>query len=625
MFRRTLSANLAIHIIVATLLLTIIFSSISTYSEYLSYKKNIYQSVNEIILSTNDTASEAIYKLDESIAQTLVDGVVANKYIVKSILYDENGVVLASREEPAAAGVWRPLNIDNETILVDIKVMGQDVIGTHEIVIDMENSLSGFYELVIKLILLKFIEIIVIAFIVYIISVRLVARPVESLSGIIAKIPPGEKAPDIELAQQQDEIGLLARNTINYINESFSFSQQLEARQRERLELEAKLSHSQKMDAIGQLAGGIAHDFNNIMTVVLGNISLSKNYLETNRIENIATSLQAIEESAQRAAKLTKQLLVFSRKDLIEPELIDIKTSIQAASKLIERLVPATIVLEYNLEEVKLVTIDKSQVELILMNLVINARDASEDLGKILIECCNISLTTVDSGDSPNAVPGDYVLLSVSDSGHGISEEDLSRIFEPFYTTKDVGKGTGLGLSTVYSIVDKWNGFVRVESELGKGTTFYIYLPVAKKEQINKKVRSNKKVLPLDDLSGSILICEDDNSVRDLAVALLSTTNLKIYQAADPVEAINISEEIGGQFDILLTDVIMPTMNGKELSDKLSEKCDFVTVYMSGYSAEVIADKGVLEDDILFVQKPFTKEQLFNVILKAIKISKGAV
>ncbi|MFT5520636.1 MAG: signal transduction histidine kinase [Enterobacterales bacterium] len=618
MFRRTLSVNLALHIIIATLVLAIIFSTINTYSEYTSFKNNIIQSVNQLLLSTEETASEAIYKLDESIAQTLVDGVVANKYVIKSTLYDENEKILATKYEPAPKDAWRPLNLKNETIVTDIKVLNQDAIGRHEIEIDMENSLTDFYLLLVNSILIKFVEIIAIAFTVYLISVKLVARPVESLSRIIANIPPGEKAPEIELTKQEDELGSLARSTVNYINESNNFAHELESKQQERLELEAKLRHSQKMDAIGQLAGGIAHDFNNIMTVVLGNISLSKNFLKTQNFEKISTSLNAMEDSALRAAKLTKQLLVFSRKDVIEPALIDIQESVHASSKLIDSLVPETIQLVYHLNNVNLVTIDKSQVELILMNLVVNARDASENGGNIVIECSNKTLDERFVADYAHARIGDYVLLTVSDLGTGISEVNLSRIFEPFYTTKEVGKGTGLGLSTVYSIVDKWNGFIVVDSQQSVGSAFHVYLPVSKDLKVTETNVIEKKPVDLSNLNGTILVCEDDDSVRELTVELLSATDLVIHQAADPIKAIELSKEINGEFDLLLTDVIMPSMNGKELSDVLTKMYNFKTVYVSGYSAEVIAEEGVLDEDIWFIQKPFTKQELFEVLSKAL-------
>jgi two-component system cell cycle sensor histidine kinase/response regulator CckA len=325
-----------------------------------------------------------------------------------------------------------------------------------------------------------------------------------------------------------------------------------------------------------------------------------------------------MEDSALRAAKLTKQLLVFSRKDVIEPALIDIQESVHASSKLIDSLVPETIQLVYHLNNVNLVTIDKSQVELILMNLVVNARDASENGGNIVIECSNKTLDERFVADYAHARIGDYVLLTVSDLGTGISEVNLSRIFEPFYTTKEVGKGTGLGLSTVYSIVDKWNGFIVVDSQQSVGSAFHVYLPVSKDLKVTETNVIEKKPVDLSNLNGTILVCEDDDSVRELTVELLSATDLVIHQAADPIKAIELSKEINGEFDLLLTDVIMPSMNGKELSDVLTKMYNFKTVYVSGYSAEVIAEEGVLDEDIWFIQKPFTKQELFEVLSKAL-------
>ncbi|RLA04225.1 MAG: hypothetical protein DRQ47_03730, partial [Gammaproteobacteria bacterium] len=436
MFRKTLSAKLASYIIIATFFLASVSSVLLIYSEYHQFKSNIYQSVHDILDSTHNTASEAIYKLDTSIAQTLVDGIVGNKYIIQSTLYDENMTVLATQKRASSDDVWRPLNLANETISSNVSIANQSAIGIHEIVLDMESNLAEFYQSAISIAVTKFIEIIATAMLVYLISVKLIARPVETLSRIVEKIPPGGKAPEISLTNQKDEIGLLAKNTVNFINESHAFAKELENKQKEGMVLEAKLRHSQKMDAIGQLAGGIAHDFNNIMTVILGNVTLSETYLKIMNQEKVSKSLEAIKESAERAAKLTKQLLIFSRKDLIKPNQVDIYSSIQSASKMIQQLVPETFQLDYKLSPVQPVYVDQSQVELILINLIVNAKDALQDTGTITIECSDQSLDQNFVNEHPTAKVGQYVLLTVADSGTGIKAEDLARIFEPFYTTK---------------------------------------------------------------------------------------------------------------------------------------------------------------------------------------------
>ena len=617
MFRRTLSAKLAFYIIIVAFMLASTFSMFTIISEYKGFKEQIYSSVNELMQSTRSTASEAVFKLDSSIAQTLVDGIVANKYIIMSTLYDENETVLATQYEESPKDVWRPFNLKNETISIEIPVSNQSAVGRHSIVLDMESNLAEFYERVIKTVIIEFFEMIAIAFCVYLISVKLIARPVESLSRIVAQIPVGEKAPDIKLTQQEDEIGLLARNTVTFINKSYVFAQELETKQQERLELEEQLRHSQKMDAIGQLAGGVAHDFNNIMTVVLGNVTLAEIYLDTCNEEKMQKSLKAIKESAERATKLTKQLLIFSRKDLIKPKLVDICASVSEASKMIKQLVPETFHINYDLEQVGPVYTDKSQVELILINLVVNAKDALSENGHINITCSDQVLDEEFVKQHPSASVGEYVLLTVSDTGKGISEECLLRIFEPFYTTKEVGKGTGLGLSTVYSIVDNWKGFILVDSTVDKGTSFNVYLPHSSDQFIEEDVIP-QKTITTEKLNATVLICEDDHDVRELTVELLSDSGLTIHQAEDPKSAIELCKDIGNDIDLLITDVIMPEMNGKELSEKLSKQYTFKTIFVSGYSANFIADKGIIGDDLLFIQKPFTKETLLRTISTAI-------
>jgi len=618
MYNRTLSTKLASYIIISVFTMAVAFTVITIYSEYEDFKSNIYSHVDELVESTQNTASEAIFKLDNGIAQTLVVGIVANKYIIQSTIYDENNIILATQKELSPADVWRPFDLQNETISIDIPVANQTTKGRHTIVLDMESNLANFYERVIRTVTIELLEIIAIALLVYLISIKLIARPVETLSRIVAQIPPGDKAPEISITRQGDEIGLLARNTVNFINNSHAFAKELETKQLERMELEEKLRHSQKMDAIGQLAGGIAHDFNNIMTVVLGNITLAEVYIDSCNYKKIGKSLSAIKESAERAAKLTKQLLIFSRRDLIKPKLVDISTSVGSASKMIKQLVPESFHVEYKLDPVNPVYTDQSQIELILINLVVNAKDAMTDNGTISIGCSDISLDQSFVNDHPTSKIGDYVLLSVADTGLGISSDQLTRIFEPFFTTKDVGKGTGLGLSTVYSIVDNWKGFILVESTKDKGTSFNVYLPHADANEIPARSIDEDNAEQPTQLSATVLICEDDESVRELTVELLSDTGLTIHQAEAPHKAIELCETIGNEIDLLITDVIMPEMNGKELSETLAENYDFTTIFISGYSANVIADKGIIDSDMYFIQKPFTKAGLVKTIANAI-------
>ncbi len=618
MYRRTLSAKLALYLIPATLLLATIASTISIYNDFTDYKQDVYQSINELLEATRSTASEAIFKLDTKIAQTLVDGVVANKYIIKGTLYDEHNNVLASSEE-LPKDIWRPLKLGNEVLKIDIEIENQLIVGSHEIVIDLESNLTGFYERAIFSLTTDFIQVLLIATLVYLMSVKLIARPVESLSKVVTAIPAGEKAPDIDLTKMDDEIGTLAKNTMNFINKSHEFAVQLELRQKERLHLEEQLRHSQKMDAVGQLAGGIAHDFNNIMTVVLGNVSLAEIFLENNNKEKLQQSLEGIQKSAERAAKLTKQLLVFSRKDLIQPEPINVNEAVETMSKMIAQLVPATFHVEYKLDAVKPIYADLSQIELILINLVINAKDALDKNGRINIECSNKVIDRDFVKENPVATEGEYVLLSVADNGSGISEDDIERIFDPFYTTKDVGKGTGLGLSTVFSIVETWHGFILVDTKVDEGTTFNIYLPHTDNKYYLKEDETEEEVIVDDNLSATVVICEDDDDVRGLIVELLSDTGLVIHDVNNPLLCIELCKSLEGKFDLLITDIIMPDMNGRELSESLADLYDFSTIFISGYSENIITENGIVDTDFSFIRKPFTKSELLVTIKEMLR------
>jgi signal transduction histidine kinase len=619
MLTKKISTRFSLLVITTTLFFGIIFSFLEVFSEYKSYRASIIESVNTHLRSTAEVASEALYKMDLLTAQSLVNGTVANNFIVKSELFNEDGELQARSIEPINTLIWRPLQIENFITEYPISVEGEISSGTHRVEVDIELGLQEFYNRAIVSIIVEFIKILFIALVVYLITMKLIAKPVEQLSNEVATVEPGVRPEKLSLMERNDELGLLASNTYNYIIESYDFAQVLEQKQLERLELEDKLHHSQKMDAIGQLAGGIAHDFNNIMTIVLGNLALARSYLEIGDLAKLEKALNSIDESSERAAKLTKQLLVFSRKDIIEPAIADIKNIIENSSNILARLIQENITMDYLLEDVMPVYTDINQIELILINLVVNAKDAMPEGGNIIVECRNERITQEFVARTPGAREGNYVMFSVTDNGTGIEEELLAHIFEPFFTTKKVGKGTGLGLSTVYGIISKWQGFILTNSEVGKGISFKLYLPAL----TNHKMETSNDVSALDDatefdFSGRVLVCEDDDSVRKLIVELLKTTGFEITEAPNPLEAIELFDQAKEPFDLLITDIIMPEMNGRELAHYISTRQQIKTLFVSGYSENVISEHGVVTSDVVFVQKPFTKGKLFHAINKAL-------
>ena len=266
----------------------------------------------------------------------------------------------------------------------------------------------------------------------------------------------------------------------------------------------------------------------------------------------------------------------------------------------------------YDLNPVKPILADESQIDLILINLTVNARDAMPNGGDITIYCENITMTQEDCDAVTNCVPGEYVHIKISDNGIGIDQELIERIFDPFFTTKPVGKGTGLGLSTVYGIITKWDGFISIDSEVGKGTDINIYFPVSEvavhEENIDEQTVENDY-----NFTGKVLVCEDDDNVRSYIVDLLSTTDFEIISVANPLDAVDIFQR-HEDFCLLITDIIMPGMNGKELADKLNNIRPIPSIFVSGYSENVFDDKGIITDDITFIQKPFTQEKLFQAV-----------
>ena len=369
-----------------------------------------------------------------------------------------------------------------------------------------------------------------------------------------------------------------------------------------------QLQQSQKLEAIGQLAGGVAHDFNNLLTAILGYTDLSLRRVDVDN--SIRRNLEETKKAAERAASLTRQLLAFSRKQILEPKVLNLNDVVRDMHKMLTRLIGENIDLATKQAgDLGIVKADPCQVEQIILNLVVNARDAMPRGGKVTIETANITIDDTDALKHMAIKPGPYVMLAVSDTGTGIDEETQARVFEPFFTTKEVGKGTGLGLSTVYGIVKQSGGNIWVYSEPGAGTVFKIFLPrVEVAESSNEKPASELKVFHG---SETILLVEDEDIVRGLTRKILVEAGYKVLDARSGEEAIRLSRHYRGSIDLLLTDVVMPETSGKEVAERLLELRPAARVlFMSGYTDEAIVRHGVLDENVDFIQKPFTWARL---------------
>ena len=376
----------------------------------------------------------------------------------------------------------------------------------------------------------------------------------------------------------------------------------------ERVILASQLQQAQKMESVGRLAGGVAHDFNNMLTVILGHSELALMRLDPDN--PVSADLQEISNAAERSADLTRQLLAFARKQTISPKILDLNDAVTSMFKMIQRLIGEDIHLTWQpAPELWQIKMDPSQIDQILANLCVNARDAIEGNGRISIVTENQTIDKDYCTANLEAAPGEYVRLTVSDDGRGMDKATAAHIFEPFFTTKELGKGTGLGLATVYGAVKQNNGFINIYSELEHGTTFSIYLPRYDAKIEQKQTEEITK--PLMRGQETILLVEDELTILKLAETMLVNLGYTVLKASTPVEALQIAQEQTGEIHILLSDVIMPEMSGRELADKLfSIYPRMKQLFMSGYSADIIAHHGVLDEGVHFIQKPFSVPNL---------------
>ncbi len=377
----------------------------------------------------------------------------------------------------------------------------------------------------------------------------------------------------------------------------------------ERENLQNQLIQAQKMESVGRLAGGVAHDFNNMLGVILGYTQVA---LEGMGPSNpLFSGLEQVQKASERAAGLTRQLLAFARRQTIIPQVLDLNETVEGMLKMLHRLIGEDIDLAWQpMRDLWPVKMDPSQVDQLLANLCVNARDAIADVGKVTIETQGLSFDEDYCRGHVGYVPGDYVLLAVSDNGCGMDKKTQEHIFEPFFTTKEAGMGTGLGLSTVYGIIQQNSGFINVYSEPGKGTTFKIYLPrYVGPDGIARASRSLAS--PPQGHGETVLVVEDDPALLDLSVSMLKAEGYAVLPAAAPEEAVRLAEEHVGEIQMLLTDVVLPGMNGRELESRVRlARPAMRTLFMSGYTANVIAHHGVLDAGVEFLAKPFSKSDL---------------
>ena len=389
--------------------------------------------------------------------------------------------------------------------------------------------------------------------------------------------------------------------------------------EQEKISLEAQLHQARKMESVGQLAGGVAHDFNNMLSAILGHAELAMRRCSPS--ESVLSHLKGIEEASLRSADLVKQLLAFARKQTIAPIVLDVNDMSAAILKILRRVIGEDIDLSWlpgsDLWKVKM---DPSQIDQLLVNLSVNARDAITGVGKIVIETKNVTFDLDYCEVNRDFIPGEYVMLAVSDNGCGMSKDMQENIFEPFFTTKEMGKGTGLGLATVYGIVKQNQGFINLYSEPDKGTTFRIYLP---------RFIGKDMALPPEITVGApkgrgeaVLLVEDEAAIREVAQRMLKELGYVVFIAGTPGEAIKLMETHTAEIQLLITDVVMPEMNGRELAELIRDiKPEVKCLFTSGYTANVIAHHGVLDEDVYFLAKPFSMNDLAVKVHQAMNSS----
>ncbi len=603
----------ALYVAFIGAIMALMLSFIISYQQYKNRVSFLKSELDNIVGSNESFIEESLWILDTRLLNLVMQGFLVNGDIVFAQIADDNGQTIVS---------YGTLDSDN-VIIKTIPLfhldegknifLGKLTVAASKLSAVREAESSIMITLLQSLLLMSIISV----SIIYIFW-HLVSRHLITIQQYTRRITFKERQEPLVLDRQvnrhtkDDELA----STVDAIN--FMYSKAIEAYRKlenetsEKIKLEQQLLQVQKIESIGRLAAGVAHDFNNVLSVIIGYSDLLLATITAN--DPIREKIKRIHESGSQAATLTRQLLAFSRKQVLEKKVISINTIIRNFLKILGKMVGEDIVITtYLSEENCTVEADPGQIEQVIMNLIVNARDAMPNGGEIIIETAEVQLDQHYVNKRNEVKPGPYVLMAFSDTGEGMDEKVLSKIFDPFFTTKEYGKGTGLGLATVYGIVKQHDGYIYAYSEKGRGTTFKIYLPASKK--IAEEIESKSTVKALLEGNETILIVDDNASIRQLIVETLKPLGYNCMQAVSGKDAINVLRKYSGEVHLLLTDVVMPGMSGRELAEIIrEERPEMKVIFMSGYTENIIAHHGVLEQGINYISKPVTPVTLTQKI-----------